>query len=412
MEPIPLNYGTNSQYNLEEEHYIEDDFLSRNIDLCSAEGSNDDKFILHFCMFVINKECFIEGHNERTDEEPFLYFDKFFPFLQFYMKKIDGVYQFPQMEFKCAVPNESPIVSIEPDVMMGGEDEKPQSQIYFENECFRFLTTFFQDAGVIHSLPADFISTFYKGFKEFQETGDATNTKQIFVFYDITDHIQYFKKEESVLAIIDEIVFKKKINNDEVNPLYFQFFKENPRLLNMKMGETKIPYPFQLYMCKKEGEETLTVLQKGDLPKVIEHDVFGPSYIFTAEPFGENPVRFSCFIIKSVYYLQDITEEPIFSEEDTEDKIDNEKENQEQKQEQEQEQESSLEPTPVVEPQVAPVKGDEEIKNENSIKKEGGDITEEPSKNKVDFLYVPTVYYWENGVQYWCIRNNNHFTIL
>jgi hypothetical protein len=59
MEPIPLNYGTNSQYNLEEEHYIEDDFLSRNIDLCSAEGSNDDKFILHFCMFVINKECFI-----------------------------------------------------------------------------------------------------------------------------------------------------------------------------------------------------------------------------------------------------------------------------------------------------------------------------------------------------------------
>jgi hypothetical protein len=176
----------------------------------------------------------------------------------------------------------------------------------------------------------------------------------------------------------------------------------------MKMGETKIPYPFQLYMCKKEGEETLTVFQKGDALRVIEHDVFGPSYIFTTEPFGENPVRFSCFIIKSVYYLQDITEEPIFYEEDTEDEIDNKKE----KENENQEQQSSVEPTPVGEPEVESVKSDEEIENENGIKKEGGDNREEPSKNNVDFLYVPTVYYWENGVQYWCIRNNNHFTVL
>jgi hypothetical protein len=374
-----------SRYNLEEEHYIEDDYLSRNIDLCSIEGSNDDKFILHFCMFVINKECFIQGVNEKVDDELFLYYDKFFPFLQFYMKKIDGVYQFPQMDFKCAVPNEMAVVA---DEMVGGEDETPQSQVYFENECFRFLTTFFEDAGVIHSLPANYISTMYKGFKEFQQVADTT--KHIFVFYDITGCIQYFKKEERALAIIDEIVFNQKINKDAVNPIYFQFFKENKNLLYMKSGDTKIPYPFQLYMCKKteNNEGTLTSVQVGDSIRTIEHNDFGPSYIFTAEPFGDNPVRFSCFIIKSIYFLQDIAEEPVVFGES-----------------------STKEGKPVEETKEVGESEDGEKGEMEGEEQTFEDINEKtPVKGKEDFLYVPTIYYWENGVQYWCIRNNNHFT--
>lgn len=395
MEPHISKYESQS-YNLEEEYYIEDDFLSKNIDLCSIEGSKDAKYNLQFCMFVINKECFIEGVNEKVVPDLFLYFDKFFPFLQFYMKKIDGVYQFPQMEFACPIQNKTIEAQ---ELMIGGEDEIPQSQIYFENECFRFLTSFFEDAGIIHSLPPNYISTIYKGFKEFQQKDDTNNINHIFVFYDITDCIQYFKKEDRALAIIDEIVFKQKINNDTIVPLYFHFFKENSELLNMKTGEIKIPYPFQLYMCKKESEDTLTVVQKGDELRVIEHNVFGPSYIFTTEPFGENPIRFSCFIIKSIYYLQDIKEEPLgVMNEDEESKI--------------------LEPTVVqkhTEEQKV-IQQEEIISNQNIEKdiekKEGGNTTDEENIDNQDFLYIPTIYYWENGIQYWCIRNNNHFTII
>lgn len=340
------------KYNLEEEHYIDDDYLSRNIDLCS----NNEKYNLHFCLYNINKDCFIEGVNEKDDDEMFYFFNKYFPFLQFYMKNVNNMYQFPQLEFQCPVFNNNNTNNINntnnneiTEEEEEDENYKSQSQIYFENECFKFLLSHFENTSILHSSPPDFLTKMYKGFKEFKDK--ETNTNHIFVFFDITSCIQYFKKEQHILGIIDEIVFKQKIRSIRINPLYYRFFKNNKKLLYLKNGDTVLPFPFQLYMCKKNQDNTLTNIQNGEIISTIEHEVFGPSYIFTTEPYGENienNIRISCFIIKSIYYLQDIAEKPI----------------------------------------------------ENNTKKEE------------DILYASTIYYHENGIQYWSIKNNNHFTIL
>ena len=238
------------------------------------------------------------------------------------------------------------------------DSEKSQQQIHFENTCFNFVLSCFDKNIDIHNNIID-ISKLYKGFIQNQDK-ENENIIQLYVFFDVTQIINYLKKSQYILSIIDEILYKKKIYSTSINENVTNLFKKNSYLSKIYLmdnneSEIEVLFPFQLYLCNySEGEYFNITKETVEMNHIeqIEHFLLGMAYYFSTYPIkeyeSENLKRYSCFMVNDLYIKNDIID---FEE-------------------------------------------------------------EEKEKLKDDVLSASTIYFYENELQIWGIKNMIHFTEL
>jgi hypothetical protein len=178
------------------------------------------------------------------------------------------------------------------------------------------------------------------------------------VLFDITSWIRVLKKDYTI-AIVNEILHKKKIFNSEFEPYVLDFFKKNTELTELHNTDgSVIPYPFQVYMCllKQSGsdgsvENMQSMKISEDEYKFIKplfHPKLGYSYYFnnTLEDESQNLQRVAIFVVNSLYILGEINDYDLNIEE-----------------------------------------------------------------NITNFSEASTIYFHENGIQLWSIRNISHYVL-
>jgi hypothetical protein len=308
--------------------YVDDDQLSKTFAFCEIPENNILK--IHFCLFSINTDCFIEGNfkqNKTEDENDYgdgdiqTTYNETFPFLQFIVNKPDEYYDFPTMDYECIVPNPT-------HEMKGGFDEetgeaneiktdnnKTQDVIHFENECFKQILSMLKDENSIHNNNI-LLSNLYKGFFEFQP-------KEIFVFVDVTSFRKDFK-DDYITCVVDEVLYKRKIFGSEINPLICNLFCKNRQFTKIRNLENQeYPTPLQVFLCDHKDGEYINIHKTNENPyKTMEHSMFSRGYYFTGDYIGEEPIllkRFCCFIVNCLYVPDDIITE--MSDEEEKQKI-------------------------------------------------------------------------------------------
>lgn len=308
--------------------YVDDDQLSKTFAFCEIPENNTLK--IHFCLFSFNTSCFIEGNfkqkreddeNDYGDEDTQLTYNEIFPFLQFFANKTEEYYDFPSMEYECIVPNPTHETKggFDQDTGEANEiktdDNKTQDVIHFENECFKQILSMLKDNNSIHKNNIS-LSNLYKGFYEFQP-------KEIFVFVDVTSFYTEFK-DEYIMCVIDEILYKRQILDTKINPLICDMFCKNRQFTKIRNLENQeYPIPLQVFLCEHKDDEYINVHKVNENPyKTMEHSMFARGYYFTGEYIGDEPIllkRFCCFIVNCLYVPDDIITE--MTDEDEKQKI-------------------------------------------------------------------------------------------
>ncbi len=293
--------------------YIDDDQLSKNFTFC--EIPNDNILNVHFCLFSINTECFIEGDIKQSmdeyGEEPILRYNEVYPFLQFITEKKEDFYDFPSMEYECIIPNQTHEIKggfdeeNGEDIDIKTDEHKTQDVIHFENECFKKILSFLKDENVIHKKNIK-LSDLYKGFFEY-------STKEIFVFIDITELSSEFR-EDYIFAVIDEVLYKRDIYGFNVNPLICNMFCKNRQFTKIRNLENEeYPTPLQVFLCEYREDEYMNIHKDNIHPyKTMDHTMFSRGYYFSGDYIGEDAFllkRFCCFIVNCLYIEDDIITE-------------------------------------------------------------------------------------------------------
>jgi hypothetical protein len=261
---------------------------------------------------------------------------------------------------------------------------------------------------------------------------------------------------------IDEIIYKKKINNLDIDDDVINlFYRENKFKTIHSLEDQAFPIPFQLYLCKSENlssqstanwsfssltssdksinsSESITDPNyKNNLSNTVigepiepyEHPILGYGYYFTSEPLP-NTVdvtklqRFSCFIV-NCFYMFNLSKTPFSGLEheqnelhqpSTKDGYFSSIYSKESANVPSQKTANWLSTTFRSEdPLNNSVNDDDIIKTSSTFLRtsEDGKYSEvEKDNNEIleNILSSPSIYFNENGIQYWCIRNISHFT--
>lgn len=265
-------------------------------------------FHVSFCIYHINMDCLVEGLEEKDDSVRFHDTEYLYNHFQ------------PFLQFvleKKESSYEFPSVSYECPRFSDNErddDDKSQEQIHFETFCFNTFSTFLEysdDMDLFHKEKID-IQGIFKGFVQ-----QPDKEENITVVLDFTP-IMHRLKPSYTLSILHEILYKKTVLSVPVNPAVTQFFESNPFMIPIKWvfenQEQEVLYPFQLYLCMfQDGEYTNVKTTDAMVHLPVEHALFGEIYAFTTEPIvapAENETyrRFSCFLVKDKYLIKDVTE--------------------------------------------------------------------------------------------------------
>lgn len=281
-------------------NYIEDDQFSRSFYFSPIPKNT----IVHFCLYSINTNCFIEGNlegeqrdNGSEESNKLQIYNETYPFLQFIFQKKDENYTFPTMDYEIPYISEKEQEST---------NEKLPEQIHFENECYKYVFSLLKEESNIHNGNIDF-SKLYKGYIIHDENN-------IFVLFDLSSLIQNIKQQYTI-GIIDEIINKKQIYLTPIHQYIIDFFNNNDYLQSIKNIEGhKYPYPLQLYMTRKiEGEYLNDKVNSKSLFLPFEHDLISMAFCFTKMPIIESNIesfqRFACFIVNSFTIPLDISSE-------------------------------------------------------------------------------------------------------
>jgi hypothetical protein len=368
-----------------------DSTINYEFGLCS--DTNGKLYKVYICPYIVNTEC----------QEPFL---------QYLLERGSSAeYNFPYFHFSCPdsmntnsfsfsgiikslIGNQQP----EPDEP---EDELSQGQTYFVNQCLmRILELIAHDDD---HLDPNLITDMYKGFVEY-------GTNNIYAFFDFTGKTLAETKTPRSWAIIDEIINNQSTLGYKINKDVYSLFYQNPKLIYIDDKDGyHIDPPIVLYLCKKEGDHYVNVVQ--DDPQVfslynerIEHPNFGDFYIFSLKPLESNTnavsqlKRFVGFTPNPTYILKDLAlitrERSIESEPKFMGfkiptmllgKVPEKKEESVQEDEEE------------------PIKDEESVQEEEASQKE----KEIEELNNIDNT---SIYFKENGVSYWCIKSKLYFT--
>ena len=293
--------------------YIGNDDLSRDIEL---HRDLNLEYNLSICIYKINYEL-------RT------------PFLEFFFIKKDGFYQFPETTIKFNnIPENSDI------------------KTYFLDECSRLY-----NSTPLKNLNEN-ISEMYKGFV------DVGNNNIIAVFENL-DFIQSTDnkktdvlekqlntnaenppkdvlekqpntnvenpQDDSIWAILDEILIKKRILDIPIKQYIIDMFNEY-HILNEIKDSTNFPIekPIILYQCigtyknyennyyneNEHRSKSISIMDER-----IDHDIFGNVFLFSTEPLEYDNLskikRYAAFINNTLYMLNktNITKEELVGDE-------------------------------------------------------------------------------------------------
>jgi aspartate 1-decarboxylase len=204
-----------------------------------------------------------------------------------------------------------------------------------------------------------------------------------------------------VWATIDEIIYRKTINGFNINDDVIDLFNKQKYFKTIFSLENRsFPNPFQLYLCKNDKEmasnepnETLVLsnVLVGEPILPFEHPLLGYGYFFTSEPLANtsninNLQRFSCFIV-NCFYAFNLSKESLkitFNEEPST--------------------KTSNDDISIVLSSLHP--------SDTSLTNEKEDINGVHESNEIleNIMAASSVYFNENGVQYWFIKNISHFT--
>ena len=322
---IKFEYIEKQPLDIETYVYINDD-LSRDVGL---QRDLNLEYNLSICIYKIN-------HELRT------------PFLEFYFEKRDNFYQFPETK-----------------ITFNNIPENSDIDTYFLDECSRLYNS-------KSDKPTENISEIYKGFVDvgnnniiavfenpdftqstiietvdvLETTSENQQEENVNVLETTSEtpqeeNVNVLKKppilnnepaqHDSIWAILDEIVIKKRILDIPIKDYIIEMFNEYKVLNNIK-DSTNFPIekPIILYQCNgtyknyennyyNENEQRSKSISIMD--ERVEHDVFGNIYLFSIEPLEYDNLskikRYAAFINNTLYMLNDanVTKEELVGDE-------------------------------------------------------------------------------------------------
>lgn len=279
--------------------YLEDDVLSKEFALQREQDILELKrHSIKLCLFNVNETLRV-------------------PFLEFFLDNKTGEFDFPLKELdmpalaeiynreksvKINMDNTTPFQPLSFETadqksdIDEDEDEAEEDFDEFEKAFFKQCALFFQE---VTFLGEDVASQRYLGFIEKDDI--------IFVVFDCTDldileNIHLQKKDGYFLAIIDEIINKRMINDTTISQKIVDLFLSTPLLANIYDSQNQQQqFPKLVYLCEKtesgyknEYYEEVTEQSKSQSPSVsiinpkVNHPFFDNVYLFTSEPLEKN----------------------------------------------------------------------------------------------------------------------------
>lgn len=279
--------------------YLEDDVLSKEFALQREEDILElKKHSIYLCLFNVNESL-------KT------------PFLEFFFENKSGEFEFPNKELDMSILAEvynkekHEKINMEntaPFQPLGEEETKPRSVEQEEDEFDEFEESFFKQCSQLFQEITFFDDNVarqrYLGFLEKEDklyiVFDCTNL-------DILENIHLQKKDGYFIAIIDEILNKKKINETPIQEKIVDLFQSTPLLSNIYGADNNPKIPPKLVNLCIQGEggyknvyyenvnsqeattdESISKSQSRSIsivnPKVT-HPFFDNVYLFTSEPF-------------------------------------------------------------------------------------------------------------------------------
>lgn len=225
------------------------------------------------------------------------------PFLEFYMEKNEeGFYGFPKttIESKLEEINElQPIV--EPDHVTSQEINTGAIDMYELCESFvaNHLTT-----------PESLDSKYYKGFVEM-------DMKNYVVVFDCSELDFIVENNDSVLAIVDEILYKKNVLGVQIDTTVDVFFQDHEY---MKYIVDTDRHPISIPVCMYQVEnstggyensmyddEENRKTDESALDIQMQHPIFGNVYMFSTAPIDvimiQNMKRHAAFLQDVLYIM-------------------------------------------------------------------------------------------------------------
>jgi len=282
--------------------YLADDFLSRPIDFC-IETTSLKKVAIQLVLFSLDISCKYTEYNKTIKTETPLPFLKFAGFIQ------NSQFQFPEFVYECLTEN---------------------NETHFQNQILeKLLSTY----GVQPTASLDF-DLFYRGYLPYQPS-DSSDT----IIYVAIDYNEFMKQmtqpltqpltqpqpqpqTQPIWAIVDELVFKKKVLEAQVDKKITEMMDRHPYMWNIIYNGDYMEYfPFSLYLVitndeqtyesnslprTKTRESTTTIGRKIDNYSLVEE--YGDRYCFTNAPLSimENIVRYAVFTPKPKYILDNV----------------------------------------------------------------------------------------------------------
>ena len=184
----------------------------------------------------------------------------------------------------------------------------------------------------------------YKGYQEDQENN-------IFVIFEFNTSIKFELPSLLSWGILDEIMYRKQYKNKQIEPKISQFFINNPHMTNLHYsGDNDIlPFPFLAYLCRDNLYNV--EVNESILDPTYSHPWLGDFHYFSSYPLESNKTaddlslqRYAIFTVEPAKYLW---------------------------------------------------------KDISTISQE----QKEEFTKKIQDVDVVTLYFHENNIQYWCIRN-------
>ena len=106
-------------------------------------------------------------------------------------------------------------------------------------------------------------------------------------------------KKGSCLALVDEIVNVKKIEDTPIHEYITKMFENNSEFLNMKDDDSNIvENPILAYLCKKNDDVYENVISDSSIDEIdtsVNHNIFGNIYLLTKNPIDNTGGFFSFF---------------------------------------------------------------------------------------------------------------------
>jgi hypothetical protein len=302
------------------------------------------KYHICVCAYALNTGCFLEGtetegtKTEGTEgnlrEYQFVSYNHYYPYLQFLVANKGGEMGFPVLEYICPA----------------GMVEEEGARI--KDECIRhMLDTLILPDTDLHMNNRNIIDTF-KGFVRMNSlvtpktssegtsitpitTSEGTTSEGtsfegtsitssegttfeeeiVYIMIDLT-LFQMDIRPEMKWAIVDELVYKKNVEGNPVGKDVAGFFdKYNCMGLLHTADEMRaeLPFPFQVYMCRRnqDGGYSNVLMSDTNTEYLIEHEKYGVGYLFTSEAdfWGGNAIdslrRYAMFVANCSYVLPD-----------------------------------------------------------------------------------------------------------